>query len=339
MLAAFLILLSMAQVSAAQYAAQQITVDGITVIRLSDAVHHTEVSIVPAVGNIAYDMKVNGKAILYFPYKSLAEFRDKPGLCGIPFLGPWANRLDQMAFYANGKKYSFNTDLGNVKTDGNGLPIHGLLSFSSLWKVVEFKESPNGAYVTSRLEFWKHPELMAQFPFAHTIEMTYRLRDGDLEVETVLKNLSAEAMPVSIGFHPYFQLDDAPRDQWKAHLPAREHVVLSKVLVPTGERKKMDLPDPFPLAGKQLDDVFIGLEPNAEFSVQGLKEKITVIYGAKYPVAVAYAPPGKSFICFEPMAGLTNAMNLHHAGKYDAMQSVASGGEWRESFHVRPSGF
>jgi aldose 1-epimerase len=329
----------MVQVSAAQYAVQRENVDGMEVIRLSDEAHKTLVSIVPSVGNIAYDMKVNGKAILYFPYKSLAEFRDKPGLCGIPFLGPWANRLDQMAFYANGKKYSFNTELGNVKTDGNGLPIHGLLSFSALWTVVDAKADGNSAHVTSRLEFWKHPELMAQFPFAHTIEMTYKLSNGDLEVETVLKNLSAEPMPVSIGFHPYFQLDDAPRDQWKAHLSAREHVVLSKLLVPTGERKKMDLPDPFPLAGHQLDDVFIGLEPNAEFSVQGAKEKITVVYGANYPVAVAYAPPGKNFICFEPMAGLTNAMNLHHAGKYDAMQSVAAGGLWRESFHVRPSGF
>jgi len=329
----------MANSSAAQYASGRATVDGIEVIRLSDEKTQTRVSVVPSIGNIAYEMTVKGKPILYFPYKTLAEFRDKPGLCGIPFLAPWANRLDEMAFYANGKKYTFNRDLGNVKPDGNGLPIHGLISFSSLWRVVDTGADAKGAHVTSRLEFWKHPELMAQFPFAHTIEMTYRLHDGELEVETVLKNLSEAPMPVSIGYHPYFTLDDAPRDQWKAHLPAREHVVLSKVLVPTGETKKMDLPDPYPLAGHQLDDVFTGLAPNAEFSVEGAKQKITVVYGPKYPVAVAYAPPGRNFICFEPMAGLTNAMNLHHAGKYDALQSVAPGGEWRESFHVRPSGF
>ena len=313
--------------------------DGIEVIRLTDQTSRTQVSIVPSIGNIAYDMKVNGKAVLHFPFSSLTEFKAHPGLCGIPFLGPWANRLDQMAYYANGRKFTLNENLGNVKKDGNGLPIHGFLSFSSLWQVVEVKADGMSAHVTSRLEFWKHPELMAQFPFAHTIEMTYRLRGGDLEVETALKNLGAEPMPISIGFHPYFQLDDAPRDQWTAHLPAREHVALSKVLVPTGERKPMDLADPFPLAGHELDDVFIGLQPNAEFWVQGVKQRITVVYGAKYPVAVAYAPPGKNFICFEPMAGLTNAMNLHHAGKYNELQSVAAGAEWRESFHVRPSGF
>ena len=42
-------------------------------------------------------------------------------------------------------------------------------------------------------------------------------------------------MPVALGYHPYFQLHDAPRDQWKVHLAAREQYVLSDVLIPTGE--------------------------------------------------------------------------------------------------------
>ena len=32
--------------------------------------------------------------------------------------------------------------------------------------------------------------------------MTYRLRGGVLEVATSIVNLSAEPMPVAIGFHP-----------------------------------------------------------------------------------------------------------------------------------------
>ena len=102
----------MANAEAAQYAVDRATVDGIDVVHLHDAARKTEVSIVPSVGNIAYDMKVNGKAVLYFPFKSLGEFKKSPGLCGIPFLGPWANRLDQMAFYANGKKFTLNEELG-----------------------------------------------------------------------------------------------------------------------------------------------------------------------------------------------------------------------------------
>jgi aldose 1-epimerase len=64
-----------------------------------------------------------------------------------------------------------------------------------------------------------------------------------------------------------------------------------------------------------------------------------VTYGPKYTVAVVYAPPGKSFICFEPMSGITDAFNLAHAGVYKELQSIPPGGHWRESFWISPSGF
>jgi aldose 1-epimerase len=208
---------------------------------------------------------------------------------------------------------------------------------------VDARADDRSAWSVSRLEYWKHPDLMAQFPFAHTIEMTYRLKDGVLECETAIRNHSAAAMPVSTGYHPYFRLHDAPRDEWKVHLAAREHVVLSERLIPTGERKPVSLPDPVSLAGAQLDDVFTnlvrGADGKAEFWVQGRRERISVIYGRKYPVAVVYAPSGRPFICFEPMAAVTNAMNLAHEGKYEGLQSIPAGQEWRESFWIKPTGF
>jgi len=180
---------------------------------------------------------------------------------------------------------------------------------------------------------------MAQFPFAHTIEMTYRLHKGVLEVATRIQNLSTDPMPVAIGYHPYFQLHDVPRDQWKVHLAARDHLVLSKKLIPTGERKPNEFADPLPLAGTLLDDVFSGLDANATFWVEGVRQRISVTYGKKYTVAVVYAPSGRPFICFEPMSAVTDAFNLAHAGLYKDLQSIAPGGEWRESFWIAPTGF
>src|SRR5438552_6380944 len=114
----------------------------------------------------------------------------KPVQAGVPFLAPWANRLDQDAYFANGKKYRLNPDLANFRRDANQKPIHGLLVYSPLWRVIGTQANERGASVTSRLEFWKHPELMEQFPFAHTLEMTYRLANGVLEVETAIENFS-----------------------------------------------------------------------------------------------------------------------------------------------------
>jgi aldose 1-epimerase len=158
-----------------------------------------------------------------------------------------------------------------------------------------------------------------------------------------MENLSAEPLPIAIGYHPYFRLHDAPRDQWKVHLAADDRMVLNNLLIPTGERRPSEFADPYRLDGTQLDDVFGGLvrspDGRARFWVQGKKERITVAYGPKYPVAVVYAPAARDFICFEPMAAITNAFNLSHSGVYKELQSVAPGGTWKESFWISTSGF
>ncbi len=338
--ALLLILPLMAQ--SASYTAQRIADHGMETVRLTDSAHATEVSIVPSIGNMAYSMKIHGKDILYFPFHDLTGLRDKPTLCGVPFLAPWANRIAGMEFWANGKKYFLNGEVGSLRKDGNGNPIHGVLNHSPYWEIVRVQADEQGASVTSKLEFWQHPELMAQWPFAHEYEMTYRLANGTLQVETVVRNKSTEAMPVSIGYHPYFTLPEVPRDEWVAHLSATKSVLMDSKLVATGELQDLVMRD-IPIATHPLDNGFTGLvggdDGNAEFSVTGRERKISVIYGPKYTVAVAYAPPGKDFICFEPMTAVTNGVNLFHEGKYPALQSVAAGAEWRESFWVKVSGF
>src|SRR5262249_8672449 len=183
---------------AANYSVKTTLVDGVEVVELADAARKTEVTVATGIGNMAYRMTVNGKNALWVPYENLSEMKAKPAMGGVPFLAPWANRLDQDAFYANGTKYRLNPDLANFRRDGNQKPIHGMLVYSPLWKVTAIKADAQAAWVTSRLDFWQHPSLMEQFPFAHTIEMIYRLANGTLEVETTLRNQSAETMPVGI---------------------------------------------------------------------------------------------------------------------------------------------
>ena len=328
---------------AARYSSRKVFDTGIEVVQLRDAAHDLEVSIAPSVGDTAYELKTGGKNLLWFPYHSLAEFKENPRHCGIPFLAPWANRISGDAYYVNGKAYLLNPALGNLRRDNHRLPIHGVLNFSPHWTVASISADDRSASVTSRMEFWRHPETMAQFPFAHTITMTYRLQDGALAVETTLENHSVEAMPVAIGYHPYLQLHDSPRDEWKAHLAARDRLILNDLTIPTGERKPVEFADSFVLRNVQLDDVFTNLvrgsDGRAQFWVEGKGQKLEVAYGPKYSVAVVYAPAGHDFICFEPMAAVTDAFNLAHAGLYSDLQMIAPGGQWNESFWISPSGF
>jgi len=127
-------LLAAASSPAQPYIARQIEDHGIAIVRLNDTAHGVEVSIVPSIGNLAFEMKVHGHNILHFPYADIAEFARQPAQCAIPLLAPWANRMTEQGFWANGKKYAFNLGLGNLR---GALQIHGLLGNSPLWRVTE----------------------------------------------------------------------------------------------------------------------------------------------------------------------------------------------------------
>jgi aldose 1-epimerase len=316
----------------------------IDVVELKDPQTATTVSIVPSVGNVAFSMKVNGQEILYWPFESVAAFKAKPTLSGIPFLAPFANRLDETAFYANGKRYGFDLTLGNVRSP---IPIHGFVASTDRWRVIEQKTDATAAWATSRLDFSSDPNWLRQWPFPHTIDVTYRLEGGTLEVRATVTNHAAEPMPLAIGFHPYFQLTDSPRDEWTIAVGARQRWLLSTSKLPTGETEAIERlfgnPQAVPLKDHDLDDVFSDLVRDATgratLSVRGRGQAIDVRFGPNYRAAVIYAPRGRNFICFEPMVGITNALNLAHKGVYRELQRIAPGETWHESFWIAPRGF
>lgn len=343
MRAALIFTLTAMTCAAQRYEASMETVDGLTAAVLRDKATETVVRILPGIGNNVWEMTVRGQPVFWSPYKTVAEFRARPSHFGNPFLWPWANRIDGMEYRVRGRKFLLNAELGNVRPGPNRTPIHGLLVYSDLWQVARHGANAQGAEVVARLEFWRRPELMAQFPFAHTVEMTYRLSEGRLEVETVVENLSDGPMPVSLGFHPYFQITDSPRDEWTVTLAARRKHVLNEKLIPTGETAPLPYPRLLKLKDVVLDDVLDELEREADgwarFRVEGRKQRITVEYGEAYGVAVVYAPAGRGFVCFEPMTAITNAFNATHAGWYRGLPWVEPRGRWKGVFRIVPSGY
>ena len=116
------------------------------VVQLRDNRTDTTVSVMTTVSN-AYEMVVKGQNVIRMPFATVDDFRARPGLNGIPLLAPFANRLDEQAFYANGKKYNFDMELGNVR---GAIPIHGYLSGAKEWKLVEAKADGTAAWVTKQ---------------------------------------------------------------------------------------------------------------------------------------------------------------------------------------------
>ena len=310
-------------------------------VRLADAANRTVVSLITSVGNVAFEMKVHGQHLLHWPYATIEEFKARPALSGIPLLAPWANRLDEQAFYANGIRHALDPRITGTP------PIHGFLSYTDQWRLVEATANDASAWVTSVLEFESQPAWMAQFPFPHNIQMTHRLQEGVLEVRTTITNCGDEPMPVAIGFHPYLRLTDCSRNEWTISVPARTRWLLSPLRLPTGETEPVEQlwqTGTTALKDRDLDDVFGDLDRDsrgcATVALKGRRQQIEVILGPNWKSLVIYSPPtGADFVCVEPMAGITNGMNLAQRGIYKEQQYISPGGRWEASFWIRPSGF
>ncbi len=334
------------------------------VVSLIDAEASIVVRILTTASN-AYQITVKGEDILRREWDTLDDIRGRMGLNGIPLLWPFANRLDEQAFYANGQKYSFDPGLGN--TGRGAIPIHGFVMDADAWRVVDAGSDASSAWLTTKLEFFRIPRYMKQFPFAHTLTMTYRLQDGALEVRTRIDSLSDDPIPVAIGFHPYFQLTDSVREEWRLSIAARTHWLLDDRTLPTGETQPITrlLPDPKNVAVKDvvLDDIFTDLEfdgrGRAVMSLKGRRQRLDVEVGPKFKTILVLSRPNepslrggkaevresstgpspRGTVAFEPMAAISNALNLAQRGVYQDLQSIVAGGSWEESFWIRPLGF
>ena len=88
----------------ARYSAQTVG----DIVQLRDNKTGSTVSVLTGTSN-AYEFVVHGKNVISMNIPSTTALRNNPGLNGVPFLAPFANRLDEMAFYANGKKYKLRS--------------------------------------------------------------------------------------------------------------------------------------------------------------------------------------------------------------------------------------
>ena len=331
------------------YSVTKKVVEGHTTYHLQDAQRQMDLGVVPDIGNFAYEFKFKGKDVLIAP-DSFKAYLDKRWFgWGIPFLAPFANRIDQEYYYFQGKKYLLNDTLGNIlHVPPSNYPIHGLLVFDPRWEVVKTGGTDaDGAFITSRLEFYKYPDLMAQFPFAHVWEMTYRLKDGKLECTTKESNVGKSPMPVHFGYHPYFR-PDGPRAEWTVSVGAKDHLLVTEALIPTGETEPTEkflpgLAEGYTLDGTFIDTGFANLKRDAQglghIWVKGKTQKIEVIYGKEYDYAIVYAPLDNTLICIEPQTGPTNAFNLEHEGKFKNLIVLEPGKTFKATYWIVPTGF
>jgi hypothetical protein len=116
-------------VAAGKYSVEKKTVEGYTTYHLLDAQQKMDVGIVPEMGDVVYEFKVNGKDVLV-PVSSLKEFLARHAVsAGMAFLAPWPNRIDHDYYYFEGKKYLLNDEQGNAASFLQVCRPHGAIPF------------------------------------------------------------------------------------------------------------------------------------------------------------------------------------------------------------------
>lgn len=293
--------------------------------------------ILDTVGNTLCSFAVGDKEAIYFP-DSPDSYLAHNKLAGSPLLHPWSNRLEGNFFWWRGQRYILEDKLVPMR-DANYLPLHGLLYKSPNWKTTRLEAHAAFAIHEAQLDFARYGEYLSQFPFAHTLTLRHWLEQNTLTIELVICNTGEREMPICSGFHPYFSFAGHEREHVQLSLPVTERFVTDRLLLPTGECAPVIDFVPgeyFPLQGRHFDEGFRGLLAGRAFGFRLPDKEIEVQFGDNFPVAVVYAPdhPDKPYVCIEPMAAPTNALQLDHHGRY-SVSSLEPGEEWRGWFSVR----
>jgi aldose 1-epimerase len=294
---------------------------GVAAVTLSSG--ELRATFVPEMNLLGASLRLGGEEFLALP-GGIGAYR-RVRTTGLPLLAPWANRLSGRAYRADGVR----VDLDGLElyTDPNGLPIHGTMSARNPWEVRAVSTGSRVARLRAGFEY-AAGELLAAFPFPHRLETAIEVDGRSLSVTTSIRPSGDRAVPIAFGYHPYLRLPGGRRSAWRLLLPRRRHVRLDRRGIPTGQRTE-EPAEAEAIGARTYDDLF-ELTGQRRLAIEHGGRRLSVLFGAAYPYAQVYAPPGAGFVCLEPMSAPTNALV---AGGYPV---VRPGESFTARFWIRP---
>ncbi len=298
---------------------------GIVTLRQSEDVY---ARVTPAFGNNCFEFTCGDPVFDPVPFE---KYLKKPTAFGMPVLMPYPNRIDNGVFRFEGKRYEVYPNR------------HGYVRNRSWRLAAQDASDHSGAYVTSSFRAADHRDILAQFPFPFWLEVTYRLKNGILSMETRIRNEGDGAMPYGFGIHPYFRRPPGAA----LEIPANQRFELVDAL-PTG--KLIDVEGSYDfrrrkaLGGLALDDIYTGLMPEENGNVRCClcssesDTSVMIEFSARqFPHVVVFTPPEpRQAICIEPYTCPTDGFNLRDRGIGNDDMVLGPGSEIDLSLSIQP---
>ena len=282
---------------------------GFDLVHLHDDESGTVATILPGYGAILHGLTVrlhNGGFInVIDSYANLSELQAQISRSykGCK-LSPWPCRIRNGKYRLESKDYQFS------HLFGDGTAIHGLL-FDKPFPVTEESATDHSATVVLQHAYKKDDP---GYPFEYDCQVRYILHaEGALEIITTVTNLDKTVIPISDGWHPYFQLG-GKIDGWKLQFHSAAIVEFDAQLVPTGKLIQYNEFETSRAIGDTALDNCFSLKPDLVSAACEIFQpetglSISFFPDSSYPYLQIYTPPSRTSIAIENLSGAPDCFN------------------------------
>ena len=176
----------------------------------------------------------------------------------------------------------------------------------------------------------------AGWPWPYRAWQRLALTPRALSMTIGIENRAAETMPAGLGHHPYFPR--SPQTRVTATIagiwwPEAGQLPIERMAPP---------PDCDPRRGILVDEVgldhgYAGWDGSARIELPERRAAVTMTADPALSTLVIFSPPGRGFVCVEPVSHCIDAFNLAAQGMGDTGMRVLTPGEsWEVTVRFAP---
>ena len=248
------------------------------------------------------DLKIKGQSIISGP-KTDEEIVDNSSYKS-SYLLPFPNRLKGGRFEFEEQTYQFkiNDEVGQNALHGINIDTPFVMT----------DESASGALRLCFEQSYEGDQVSFPFPFKFTVILNLDRHKCELSLQ--VQNKGQKSMPIGLGWHPYFTLQDSIND-YKLCIPKCKEIVLDDRLLPTGKKIQFDdFSKPKQIGEVNFDKTFLFVKDADFTSVTLENDEYKLRYfqetrDQKFNYLQVYTPDDRKTIALEPMSCNVDGFN------------------------------
>jgi len=269
--------------------------------------------IIPVLGAMVYQIGLldeDGEVTIILESDSPAELESNPWFRG-RILFPFNDRIPGGQYTFDGVDYQLP-----INEEEDGSSIHGLVYNKPFVVSEEILNDDSGSI---KLSYTINADDFESYPFSVKLEVVYAISDSGFSVDYRICNCDDKALPVALGWHPYFSPGKAI-NSLRMKCGGGSFVEVDETLNPTGELVSVTGTDldyhQFKELGDRELDIAFTLPSDGITLLNNESRTLELIFDAGFfPYVQLFTPPKRKSIAIEPVTAATNSFNIDGLGK------------------------